>query len=141
MKHIHTRICPLCSKKLNQFHNGAYNISYCSEVFFRNGSDWDITIIKTPPRRVSGWKVEEPHYSVIYEGDQMFVQSCIIPPYWIRSTAKEGTSKIYKFPFDNKYYYPPRPDNNLIMEVPIIEPSNYTAEGFSKKIKNLVIFT
>lgn len=140
MKHIHTRICPLCSKKLKTFWNGHSKNVFCQDIYFRNESDWTQRVTYHKPEKANGYKVPEPHYSVVYI-DDYFIQSAIIPPYWIRSDSKVGTSKIYRFPFKQDFSYPPVPDKNLIMEVPIIEPSNYTREQFVQKIKNLVIFT
>lgn len=141
MKHVHTRICPLCSKKLTYLKLGMTERFFCKEVYFRNESDWTERVTYERPTRASGWKVPEPHYWIFYQPDGSYVQSCLIPPYWVRNYSAEGLSRIYKFPFPNQYVYPPDIKHNLLMEVPIIEPSNYTAEGFIKKIKNLVIFT
>ena len=141
MKHLHTRICPICSKKLNYLRLGTNERFYCNEVYFRNESDWHERITWERPTRASGWKVQKPHYWVSYNIDGSYLQSCLIPPYWIRSYSVEGISRIYKFPFPDAYVYPPKVNHNLLMEVPIIEPSDYTVESFIKKIKNLVIFT
>jgi hypothetical protein len=141
IKHAHTRVCPLCSKLLQTFWNGSVRKFFCKEVFFRNESDWSERVTYERPTRASGFKVPEPHYSIFYRADGTYVQSCIIPPYWIRSFSEEGKSKIYKFPFPSAYVWPPNDNHNLIMEVPIIEPSSYTPDQFKQKIKNLVIFT
>lgn len=141
IKHLHTRVCPLCSKSLKYFWNGSQKKYYCRDVYFRNESDWAERVTYERPTRASGWKVEEPHYWVAIKEDGSYIQSCLIPPYWIRSFSEEGKSRIYKFPFPNQYVYPPDPKHNLIMEVPLLELSDYTPEGFIKKIRNLVIFT
>lgn len=134
MKHVHTRICPICSKKLNNFNNGRLDKYYCSEIYFRNDSDWNHYIFIEKLSKTNHYKVREPHYSVTYEVDN-YIQSTLIPPYWIRTESETGISRIYRFPFKASL-----PESNLIMEVPIIEPSDYTAEKFVTKIKSLLIF-
>jgi hypothetical protein len=135
MKHVHTRICPLCSKKLTNFNNGKEDKYFCSEVYFRGSYDWNHFIFMEKLSKANHYKVREPHYSVVYE-DNNFIQSTILPPYWIRTESETGISKIYKFPFNKDF----REEGNLIMSVPIIEPSDYTTEKLVTKIKSLLIF-
>jgi len=134
MKQFTIRTCPLCSKKLKIGDEDSIHTYYCEEFFLVNGgmSSWALI-----PREdwVHG-KLKEPHYSVdIFNG--MWKQSTIIPPYWIMSSSDTDKTKIYKF---DKSLSTPK-ETDLLMEVPIIVPSDYLPKQFAKKIKNLVIFT
>lgn len=138
MKYVHTRICPLCSKTLKQFSNGKQHKSFCQESYFRYPLEWGHTIYNDKPTKITDYKIREPHYSVTYQDDN-FIQSTIIPPYWIRTYSQNNSTEIYKFPFKHHIAFTTI-DPNLIMKVPIIETSDYTAEFLIKKIKNLLIF-
>lgn len=132
-----TRICPLCSKKLKVGdEDSAYDFA-CEEFYLRGYSN-DFDNLFTDlynSREYVGHYYKEPHYSIIIK-DGIWIQSTVIPPYWIVSSSDSDKSKIYKF--DQQI----RAEKHLLlMEVPIIVPSDYLPEVFAKKIKNLVIFT
>lgn len=128
------RICPLCSKKLKVGDEDSSHTYFCEEFFLRYGGGLDWNTFSREDYH--GGKLKEPHYSVDIS-DGIWRQSTIIPPYWIISTSESNTSKIYKF---TKEIGVPN-EKDLLMEVPIIVPSDYVPEMFAKKIKNLVIFT
>ena len=134
IKNFVTRICPLCSKKLKVGDEDSRLDFFCEDFYLRaaDNNDW----LMMEHDDYVGGKLKESHYSVrIANGVQ--TQSTIVPPYWIISSTDSATTKIYKF---DKTIGPPHP-TNLLMEVPIIVPSDYLPEAFAKKIKNLVIFT
>lgn len=136
MKRFAIRTCPLCSKKLKEGDEDSVHTYYCEEFYLRT-APFDLqTYLLYEHERYSGGKVREPHYSVDIENG-VWRQSTIIPPYWIISSSESNTSQIYKF---SKEITRPKPEE-LLMEVPIILPSDYVPEAFAKKIKNLVIFT
>jgi hypothetical protein len=136
MKHFAIRVCPLCSKKLKQGDEDSLHTYYCEEFYLRYAPFDFNTFQLYNPEDYTGGKVREPHYSVDIESG-IWKQSTIIPPYWIISTSDSNTSKVYKF---GKEISAPN-EKELLMEVPLIVPSDYVPEAFAKKIKNLVIFT
>jgi endogenous inhibitor of DNA gyrase (YacG/DUF329 family) len=132
-KHFQTRICPLCSKKLKIGDEDSYYTFFCEEFYFRkyDYSNWSIDNYD-----IHSGKVKESHYAITITNG-IWRQSTIIPPYWIITYSDNNKTKIYKF---NKDIHLPS-ESDLLMEVPIVVPSDYTPEQFAKKIKNLVIFT
>lgn len=146
-KYFQIKNCPICSKKLKLFFDGKLRKYFCEEFYFRHSlfDEWN----KFGYDKNTG-KIKEPHYSVSFEG-YTFTQSTIVPPYWIKTIGGTNRTKIYKFP-PKIYKYSPTvltngnisplvaDDNELIMEIPAIIPSDYTPEAFVNKIKNLVIF-
>lgn len=132
-KHFQIRTCPLCSKKLKMGDEDSYYTFFCEEFYLRkyDYSNWG----EDNYDRHSG-KFKESHYSIIITNG-VLRQSTIIPPYWIITYSDNNKSRIYKF---NKDIHMPL-ESDLLMEVPIVVPSDYTPEQFAKKIKNLVIFS
>lgn len=140
-KFFQTRTCPLCSKKLKVGDEDSIHDYACEEFYLRNydfTTEWALTL--TDEHSVRGFyrmrKIKEPHYSIKVT-DGKYIQSTIIPPYWVISTEADEKTRIYKFGTDIN---PPSPQT-LLMEVPLIVPSDYLPEQFARKIKNLVIFT
>lgn len=136
MNKFAVRICPLCSKKLLKGDEDSRWTFFCSEFFLRRftGSFADLFLYGSDDAYHQGY-LKEPHYSVDYS-DGVWTQSTIIPPYWIRSNSNEQVSRIYKF--DKTIT---AEDSNLLLEIPLILPSDYVPEQFARKIKNLVIFS
>lgn len=145
-KYFQIKTCPLCSKTLKLYFDGKVTKYYCQEFFYRNSTGYEEYQSKAFDKHAQ--KIREPHYSVIFEGSS-FMQSTIVLPYWIKTIGGEGRSKIYKFPpkdrdpFASLFNSAPTgyDTSDLIMEIPVILPSDYLPEQFAKKIKNLVIFT
>lgn len=135
---IPTRICPLCSKKLLVGDEDSIHTFYCSEFYLRHAAfDWkNFQIWNTHQQAYTGGKIREPHYSVTIE-DGIWTQSTLIPPYWVISSTETNKSKIYKY--KNAITTPG--DEYLLMEIPILSPSDYIPDNFARKIKNLVIFS
>lgn len=134
-KFFQTRICPLCSKKLKVGDEDSIHDFYCEEFYLRHSTtgEWHFLF---DSEYTLGSKIKEPHYSIDVSSGK-YIQSTIIPPYWIVSTEIDNKTRIYKFGKDLTF---PN-EHTLLMEVPIIVPSDYLPEQFAKKIKNLVIFT
>lgn len=140
-KFFQTRTCPLCSKKLTVGDEDSVHDFYCEDFYLRHydyQNEWLLSL--DDKYSVRGFyrmsKIKEPHYSIKFV-DGKHIQSTIIPPYWVISTETDEKTRIYKFGSDIN---PPSPQT-LLMEVPIIVPSDYLPEQFAKKIKNLVIFS
>lgn len=129
------RTCPLCSKKLRVGDEDSFYDFFCEEFYLRGYSSIDNLFGSYAYREHAGSYYKEPHYSIAIK-DGIWIQSTIIPPYWIVSSSDSDKSRIFKFDKSIK-----AEENNLLMEVPIIVPSDYLPEVFAKKIKNLVIFT
>ncbi len=148
MKFIHTKICPLCSKKLNNRFDGKLQKFYCQEFYYKPAG-WQDYNVYNYDRHAR--KVREPHYSVTIDSiKDKWIQSSIITPYHIITDIQEQRTKIYKFPYrvyDAKIVWPPaaipqgNDEDGLIMEIPIIVPSDYLPEVFATKIRNLVLFS
>jgi len=139
MKHFQTRTCPLCSKKLKLGDEDSLHDFYCEDFYLRGYGMNEFFLLLDDATSVSSRRrthIKEPHYSIdVTEGK--YRQSTIIPPYWIISTEEDNKSRIYKF--GQEISLPS--EQTLLMEVPLIVPSDYLPEQFAKKIKNLVIFT
>lgn len=140
-KFFQTRTCPLCSKKLKVGDEDTVHDFYCEEFYLRHvdyQNEWHLTM--NDDYSVRGFwrmnKIKEPHYSIRIVDGKHF-QSTIIPPYWVMSTETDSKTRIYKF--GSEIGAPGT--QTLLMEVPIIVPSDYLPEQFAKKIKNLVIFS
>lgn len=135
MKTFVTRVCPLCSKKLKVGDEDSTFDFYCEEFYLRGYSSLlDALIFHGSDFYHQGF-YKEPHYSVNISNG-IWRQSTVIPPYWIISTSVSNTTQIYKFDTNIK-----ADSTNLLMEVPIIVPSDYLPQDFARKIKNLVIFS
>lgn len=135
MKKFVTRTCPLCSKKLKVGDEDSQYDFYCTEFFLRGYSNLMDAFISYDSDFYHGGMYKEPHYSVTVSNG-VIRQSTVIPPYWIISESDSDKTKIYKFEQTLK-----ADKTNLLLEVPIIVPSDYLPQDFARKIKNLVIFS
>jgi len=133
-KFFEIKNCPLCGKILYIYYDGKSQGYYCNTYIARPYTlSWTMGSILARIQKSEGNKIQEPHYSVMRFTNDKFVQSTIIPPYWLINEADSGKSKIYKFPPIGLF--------ELIMEIPVIVPSDYSIEHLIKKIKTLIIFS
>lgn len=135
MKTFVTRTCPLCSKKLKVGDEDSTFDFYCEEFFLRGYSSLLDALLSHSHDFYHQGFYKEPHYSVNVSNG-VWRQSTVIPPYWIISTSDSQKTQIFKFGTNIK-----ADQTNLLLEVPIIVPSDYLPEDFARKIKNLVIFS
>lgn len=108
---------------------------YCQDFYLRHAAAGEWLLFYDDKDSV-GSKIKEPHYSVDIKNG-FHIQSTIVPPYWVISKEETNKTTIYKF---KGSIYHQRPED-LLLEIPLIVPSDYLPNEFARKIKNLVIFS